>query len=382
MRSGMNQLHVVNVLFDDRFGGPHKRVIEVASRLALRGISTTLCLPAGTGNGEDVAHRQGIKVKRLAFARIPKQTYFARLLWWMIRLPYDVWLFVRFLRAQRADVVHVNGAFFITPAIAAGVCRVPLVWHLNDTMVEGPAKRLLISLVRRLATRIVVAAGAVATHYGLHDVDHMVIYAPVDVQKFRPIPRSDKRGNPRILIIANWSPVKGIEYFVEALGQVHKTHPNVTVTFAGAEVKNHSNYALRLMDRIRELGLDAVVERLGFVDDIPRLLSAADLLVLSSVSEACPMSVLEAMAAAVPVVATDVGGVRELILPDSDSPAGLLIAPRDSIAMASAITTMLSDPRRAQVYGENGRRIAEQLFSLAVCCDSHESLYRAISRRI
>ena len=129
---------------------------------------------------------------------------------------------------------------------------------------------------------------------------------------------------------------------------------------------------------IDRLGLGEHVELLGTRDDVPDLLAGSDVFVLSSDSEGLPMSVLEAMAAGLPVVASAVGGVPELV---RDGETGALVRPRDSAALAGAIRRIVSDPALLDRLGDAGRQRVEQQFSLERFEREHLELYRKRARR-
>ena len=129
---------------------------------------------------------------------------------------------------------------------------------------------------------------------------------------------------------------------------------------------------------IARLGLDGTVELRAARDDVDALLAEADVVVLSSDSEGMPMSVLEAMAAGLPVIASAVGGVPEVV---RDGETGALVPPRDPVALGRAITRLAEDPALRQRFGAAGRRRAEREFALAGFQRAHVELYRAALRR-
>lgn len=373
---------VANVLFDDRFGGPQKRVIEVSEGLRARGIQTVMYLPAGVGNAENMAGERDVEVKRIGFSRIPRLSSITRVVKWVLMAPVDVLRFRSEFIRRKVDIVHVNGAFFITPAIAAKLAGKPLVWHLNDTIVGGVLRIVFGSLVRLMADRIVVAANAVAKHYYVVNSQPKVVYAPVDagyLASAKSVATNEiyEARRQRITLIANWNPIKGIEYFIDAANLVRKNSGNIEFVLVGAEIPGHEGYARDIEERIQSLGLSDVIVRTGFLNDISSVLAQSDILVLSSISEACPICVLEAMAAGVPVVATDVGGVRELLEAVPGDPAGVIVAPRSGEMLANAISLVLDDKDYSKNLGASGQRIAKKLFDISVCVELHENIYRS-----
>jgi glycosyltransferase involved in cell wall biosynthesis len=123
---------------------------------------------------------------------------------------------------------------------------------------------------------------------------------------------------------------------------------------------------------IRSLGLDGRVWLEGERSDVPTLLADSDLFVLSSRSEGLPVSVLEAMAAELPVVATDVGGLAELVV---DGETGSLVPPGDAEALAAALGRLIGDRDLRRTLGAAGRARAEELFDLAAFRRAHAELY-------
>jgi glycosyltransferase involved in cell wall biosynthesis len=375
-------MHVINCLFDDRYGGAPKRVVQVAESLARYGVKTTVCLPEGSGNAADAARESGVPVLRLGFGRIPRPSDPARVLRWMARFPRDVGRFVNLFRRERPDVVHVNGAFFLAPALAAKLAGIPLVWHLNDTVVSAKVAPVLGTLVRILADRVVTSSEAVAVHYGVARTPHEVVHVPVDPRCYGVALGGSRRrgGVPRIGLVANWNPLKGVEYFVRTAALVREElGDGLEVVFAGARLDTHADYARSLDDLISELGLRPVVRELGFVSSVADVLADLDVLVMTSISEASSMPVLEAMAAGLPVVAANVGGVPEILAADPDRPAGILVPPRHPEAMATAVLKLLQEPDLADRMGHNGYRLAKERFSLEVRAQQHLELYKGLA---
>ncbi|MDA2914312.1 glycosyltransferase, partial [Acidobacteriia bacterium AH_259_A11_L15] len=147
------------------------------------------------------------------------------------------------------------------------------------------------------------------------------------------------------------------------------------LVFAGGKYASQADYCRRLEELIHQLGLASRVRDYGFVPSVAEVLAELDVLVSSSLSEAFGMSILEGMAAGVPVVATGVGGVPELLLADAERPAGIVVPPRDESALAEALLELWRNPERAARLGEHGRQIAEERFGVEVCAEKHLRVY-------
>ena len=175
---------------------------------------------------------------------------------------------------------------------------------------------------------------------------------------------------PLVGIIARLAPVKSIKTALQAAALLGPTRPDVHFVFVG-EGPSHA----RLVALARELKIANRVHFLGLRRDIARLNWAFDCVLLTSLQEGTPISIIENLAAARPVIATDVGGVRRLIQHES---TGLLIPPRDAGAAKNAVTRVLNDPQRAQEWGECGRARMESEWSLERMLAQHRALYREV----
>ena len=131
-------------------------------------------------------------------------------------------------------------------------------------------------------------------------------------------------------------------------------------------------YKKALEKLTQELGLNNHVLFLGFRNDITCLLNTLDLFVLPSVSEGLPNVVLEAMACSLPVVATSVGGVPEIL---ANKQNGILVPPRDPMAIATAILELLDNRERRVSIGLNARKFVEKKFSLETQVNQFQKLY-------
>src|SRR5262249_30156536 len=129
----------------------------------------------------------------------------------------------------------------------------------------------------------------------------------------------------------------------------------------------------KIEDLVREKKLENNVLLLGLRKDVPRLLPAADLFLLTSVSEGIPLTVIEAMAAGLPVVSTAVGGLAEVV---EDGRTGLLAPARDDAALAEKVLWLAADAGARESMGRAGGDRARAVFSESQMNDKYQCLYR------
>ena len=175
--------------------------------------------------------------------------------------------------------------------------------------------------------------------------------------------------------------IDGAEPAVVAVGRLQRPKDPLTLARAlhgiqvrfSAVIVGEGPDRPRLAAEIRRLGLEQSVVLVGDRSDVADMLAQADVFVLSSTSEGLPLSILEAMAAALPVVASSVGGVPEAV---EDGETGLLVPPRDPVRLAAALERLLVDPELRRRLGSNGRDRVREQFGLEAFRQAHVAVYR------
>ncbi|MHB9143930.1 MAG: glycosyltransferase [Symbiobacteriia bacterium] len=197
----------------------------------------------------------------------------------------------------------------------------------------------------------------------------VTVYNGVDTQRFTRRPKqSPWPGRKVVGIVAVMNRGKGHEYLVEAARAVADRIPEVLFVHVG-----DGPLRPELERRIHELHLEDNVVLLGMRRDVPALLPEFEVFTLPSEIEVFPLAILEAMACGKPVVATNVGGIPEMISPGVN---GYLIPPKDPWQLATALTSLLLDPSTAESMGKTGRDLVEQRFSEELMINRLEALYR------
>jgi glycosyltransferase involved in cell wall biosynthesis len=168
-----------------------------------------------------------------------------------------------------------------------------------------------------------------------------------------------------VLYAARLEPEKGVGVFIRAVAAARRSEPRIRGLVAGDGPER---------EPLERLAAGSGVELLGVRNDIPDLMAAADAVALTSEAEALPMSVLEAMASARPVVVTDIGGTAEAVV---HGETGFLVPPGDADAVARALLELAADPERARRMGAAGRARQRELFDGERMVERYE---RALAR--
>jgi glycosyltransferase involved in cell wall biosynthesis len=237
-------------------------------------------------------------------------------------------------------------------------------------------------LTLRRTARVIAVSQAVTDglrEQGIFDPGQIVlIHNGVDVDRFarakEQAANEEQTGRRlRVGMIGHLAPIKGQEDFIRAAAIVCGLRNDVDFVING-EDKSHSGEHRRSLERlIEELDLKQRIRLVGWVDDVARLLPTFDLFVSSSRSEPFGLSIVEAMAAGTPIIATVSEGAREII---EDDKTGRLVPIGDVEALAKGIGALLSDPEERDRLSENAERVVRERFSLGRMVEATEEVYR------
>ena len=350
-------------------GGAQTALTRLLTRLDRSRFSPAVaCLYNGDGAAAQAIRALGVPVTDLGMA--------AKWRW------DALWRLYRLLRCERPAILHTHLFHANIPGRILGrLAGVPVVICTEHTMaMESPWRYRLNRWTDGLADRIVAVSANVRnfcrTHIGLPEEKLVLIPNGVELPELPlPSPQETRAAlglPPEGLLLGTVSrldPAKGIEVLLEALPQVED---------AALVVIGDGPQRAALESLAARLGLSARVYWAGFQPDVTRWLLAFDLFVQPSHYEGLPTTVLEAMAAGLPVVATAVGGTPEVVV---DGVTGLLVPPRDSAALAQAIAALLRDPELRGRMGKAGRERVAQHFSVERMVRKTERLYAELLLR-
>lgn len=214
----------------------------------------------------------------------------------------------------------------------------------------------------------------------LPDRKTCTIYNGIDLSHFPASPQSDREAVLRefnipaaatvLITVAVLRELKGIQYMIRALPEILSVHPDLYYLIAGS-----GDFQSALMEEAARVGVSERVVFAGARKDVPALMSASDIFILPTLTEALPTVLAEAMAASLPILASRVGGVPEMV---EDGINGKMVAPADPQQLANACTDMLRDPDALVKMGLAGRQIVEEKFNVRVQVDKLQALYQSL----
>ena len=296
------------------------------------------------------------------------------------------------LREHRVDLVHAHQySPFFYAAMARGWLgrRPPILFteHGRHYPDERKLKHVLVNAVLLKRGDRVTAVGEhvktlLARNEGIPARRIEVVLNGIDAGAFTPAAGAREAtrralglapGQPAFLQVARFHSVKDHETSVRAFARAAAALPGAVLLLAGA-----GSEQARIEGWVKELGLGDAVRFLGVREDVPNLLAAADVFVLSSLSEGISVTLLEAMAASLPIVATAVGGNPEVVV---HGETGLLSPRRDAQAMGLNLAALATDPRRRAEMGNAGRRRVETVFTQERMHRRYAALYGEMMAR-
>jgi len=369
----MNKLSVFHLVEDLKTGGAERVIADIVEGLDRKRFEARVwCLTRG-GETADELLEKGVEVRILGI--------------WSYHNPLNIIRLSRLLKKEKPDIVHTHGYFAsVIGRLAAKKAGLPIIiTHVHSTYWEYKKRHLLIErYLSRCTHRIICCSEAVKNfvtgHEKIKEDKTVVIYNGVDEERFLPVqdpwpPRARlgiDRESPVVGTVSSLTPHKGQKYLIQAAAKIREKYPATRFLIVGDGPLRRS-----LEEQALELSLQSSLIFTGARRDIPDLLSLMDIFVLPSSSrEGLGIAIIEAMAMEKPTVATDIGGIPEVV---QDGETGLLVRPGDSAALAKAIIELIDNPDRAKAMGKKGRNRFAQKFTRKTMLSKIEDLYLSLA---
>lgn len=361
-------LRIALMLETDGPGGAETVLLQLAEELRRRGHDV---MPVGPANG---CGWLGGEFRARGFT--PRTYVLRRALDWQC-----VTSLTEVLRSHGSQVVHSHEftmAVYGAAAARRAGARHVITMHGGRYYAEAWRRRAALRWAMRRSAATTAVSGATAADLrrtlGVPDDAVRVVPNGIEMPRGRRASLRNELGvgDDELLIVAigNLYPVKGHAVLVRALGELEQQGgaPPWRLAIAG---RGEEDAPLRSL--ADEAGITPRVHLLGFRSDAPDILAAGDLFVMPSLSEGLPLALVEAMAMGLPIVASNVGGIPEVVARDTEA---VLVPSASPPALAAAIGSLLVDPERRAALGAAAQRRAYRDFSVRTMGDAYEALYR------
>ena len=278
----------------------------------------------------------------------------------------------RMVKRNAIDLIHANSlSVALLGGIVARINRIPILMHKRYATSYGVLDRIC----ERLLHRVILVSEATRWNFA-PTAKQTLIYNGVDLDAFQASPEEVQDLRAELLpdasdasivagVVTRITPEKGIHFLVRAIAALKglslMTGTDIKLLIVGGPYfQKDIDYMNELKQEVVDLGVEDSIIFTGFLSDTRVVTSLLDIvLVPSIIPEACPRTIIEAMAVGKPVIATPLGGSKELVTPDT----GILVPPEDASAIADAIAILTTDRERLRALGKASRNRAEQLFS-------------------
>ena len=364
-------IKVIHVLSDMKIGGAGSWLLNLLGAIDKEKFEIKVVLPQGSMLADKIKNL-GFEV--IAVDGIKDKSYDAR----AVNLLYYIF------RAEKPDIVHTHASLSARLAAKRAGARIINTKHCIDSRITG-IRRFAGALINdRYSDGIIAVSEAVKRNIaenGVPDDKISVIYGginPVKVldDKEKSLARGKWGiGEEEVVvgIVARLAEVKGHKYFIDAAEIISRDNDNVRFFIAGIGPKEEE-----LKELIKQKGLTDKVVFTGFVDEIYEIFNIIDINVISSLSEALCLSLIEGMSVGKPSVAADTGGIPEVV---KDGYNGFLVPPGDAERLADAILKLIHDPELRKTMGDRGREIMEKSFTAEIMAEKIEELYESVARK-
>ena len=381
MNSSKQRLKICYIIDNLSFRGGERVFAQLATGLDPAQYDVTVACSPG---GPFVEFLEAANIRVVPFNMRPQFNPIA-----LIRL-------TAFLRQEQFDIIHCQGRGDPYGRVAATLAGAPLIIStaaaiVSRYWVSSRLRKLMYWLIDRVTDRMVdhwlvlnqLSVEVLCQDHHISPTKISIIPNGIEVERYDPYLSGSagqqinplrirqelklERDVPLIGAVGRLAWEKGFSYLLDAMPAVLATHPEAHLLIAG-----NGELETELKEQAQRLGIAHRCHFLGFRKDIPDILAALDLFVLSSLIEGMPMVMLEAMAASKPIVATKIPGAVDVL---EDGVDGLLVGKEDAQALASAINQLLADHSQAQRLGEAARRKALGEYTVERMVERTRQLY-------
>ena len=365
------KIKIMQVTHDLNYGGLQRLVVDISRNLDKSRYQVSVCALREAGHLEDELRKEGIKVIKLS----PANNGVDYLSFWKL---------FKIFREERPDIIHThNTQPFVEGGIAAILAKVPVHIHTDHGRQFPDRRRYMFAewVLSHFVNQIVAVSENlkkdISRYEGIRPDKIKVILNGINGSKYNnKIDKNKKRrelgiDNKHNIIlgfVGRLSPEKGLIYLIKAMETLVKEFPNLLLLIAGEGA---------LLEELKReaiaLGMEQNIRFLGPRSDINEILSLLDIFILPSLREGLPLVLLEAAAASLPIVATDVGGNKQVVKHGTN---GLLVKHGDAASLYNAIKELIMNEGMRKEFGRESFDLFINSFTIEKMIKEYETIYQ------
>ncbi len=298
------------------------------------------------------------------------------------------WSFLSLIKREKPQIIHAHlfHAIFLTRLVKLFNKKIKIISTIHNENIGGRSREVILRITGGLSnvtntisqrvSQIMINKKAVKKN------KIITIFNGIDPEKFYPDPEKGQEikkelniedNSPVLISVGRLTRAKGFFYLIKVVKKLRDKYLDIVLLVLGEGEERE-----KLEKQVRDLGLENNVFLLGNKSNVNDYLNTADIFVSSSLWEGLPTVILEAMACQLPVVATDVGGTREMV---KEACSGFLIEPENPQVLSDKIDRLLSSPQKEKM-GEQGREVVKGEFSLETMVDNYQKLYLNLCKKV
>ena len=381
----MKRVHIIFISAFSQWGGSTISLMRRIENLDSRKYRITVVVPED-GPMIEKYEKVGAKVEIVSMVILLRLESLGKILKYISGFLPSVLRLYRLIKRLKVDLVHSNDSIILVGGIAAKIAGIPSITQIRDD-ISNPAQivRLRNFVINHFSNRILAVANPILDNFidfGGDRSKSQVLYNGVDIEIFRPeandlnlkhelfIPKKSKV----VTHIARIDPNKGQDCIIDAATAVLNEVPSTYFLLVGdSNIDKFKWYKKKVIQSINERGLGDKIIFAGKKDNIEKIINISDVVILPSSYEALPGVVSEASACGKPVIASNVGGIPEMVI---DGKTGHLIQPHDAQALSSSLVSILTNDECANKMGLEGRKYMEEKFNIVHLTQKLEIFYK------
>ena len=290
-----------------------------------------------------------------------------------------------YCKTNKIDIIHAHLSrdYWIACYVKIIYPKVKIIftYHVVTPLKQKPQYKFLYKNADKVVAVSHGVKKCITTPNILEEDKIIVIHNGVETAKIAQSPKKDFRqrfgltNNDKVVgLIGRINPEKAQDIFIRSIPEVLKKFPDTKFVIVG-KINNNDLYTRQIQELAHELHIEKSVIFTGFQEDVPPIMKDLDIYIHTSKNEAFGLVITEAMASSIPVIATNSGGVGEII---KDKENGLLVEPNNQYLLANAIIQLLEDENLSNKLKIQGNLTAKNFFDISIITEKMISLYKTI----